>query len=52
MHQRKRGIILELKELTDKALDLLGIKSTNDMSERLLETVINNDNEVYDKFAS
>lgn len=41
---------MELKELTDKMIDLLGIKNINDMSERLFEVVIKNDNEVYDKF--
>lgn len=41
---------MELKELTDKMIDLLGIKNINEMSERLFEVVTQNDNEIYDKF--
>lgn len=37
---------MELKELTDKMIDLLGIKNINEMSERLFEVVTQNDNEI------
>lgn len=41
---------MELKELTDKTLEILNVKSTSDMSERLLECVTSNDELIYEKF--
>ena len=41
---------MELKELTDKTLEILSVKSTSDMSERLLECVTSNDELIYEKF--
>lgn len=43
---------MELKELTDKTLDILKVKSTSDMSERLLKCVINNDELIYEQFCN
>lgn len=41
---------MELKELTEKTLELLKIKDTDDMSNRLFEVVRGNDTQTYDKF--
>lgn len=41
---------MELKELTEKTLELLEIKNTNEMSKRLFEAVRNNDIQIYEKF--
>lgn len=41
---------MELKELTEKTLDLLEIENTNEMSKRLFEVVKNNDVRIYEKF--
>ena len=38
---------MELKELTEKMIEILKVKDTNDMSEKLFEVVKNNDIEVY-----
>lgn len=42
---------IELKELTEKTLELLGIENTDEMSERLFDVVKNNDVQIYDKFS-
>lgn len=41
---------MELKELTDKTLELLEIENTNDMSKRLFDVVRNSDIHVYERF--
>lgn len=41
---------MELKELTEKTLELLGIKNTDEMSKRLFDIVRNNNVQVYEKF--
>lgn len=41
---------MELKELTEKTLDLLEIENINEMSKKLFEIVIKNDNHVYERF--
>lgn len=41
---------MELKELTEKTLELLEIENTDEMSKRLFDTVINNDINVYERF--
>lgn len=41
---------MELKELTEKTLELLEIKNTDDMSKRLFDVVKNNDVQIYEKF--
>ena len=41
---------MELKELTDRTLEILKVESTSDMSERLLECVVNNDELIYEQF--
>ncbi|WP_370777946.1 N-6 DNA methylase [Roseburia sp.] len=43
---------MELKELTEKTLDLLEIEKTDEMSKRLFEVVINNDTHVYERFCT
>lgn len=41
---------MELKMLTEKMIEILKVKDTNDMSEKLFEVVRNNDTEVYEQF--
>lgn len=41
---------MELKELTEKTLELLEIKNTDEMSKRLFDVVRNNDVQIYEKF--
>lgn len=41
---------MELKELTEKTLQLLEIEDTNEMSEKLFEVVSNNNAQVYEQF--
>lgn len=41
---------MELKELTDKTLELLEINNTDEMSSRLFEVVKNNSNQIYEQF--
>lgn len=41
---------MELKELTEKMLELLNVNSTDELAARLLEVVKNNDLDVYEKF--
>lgn len=41
---------MELKELTEKTLELLEIKDVENMSERLFEVVKNNDIQIYEQF--
>ena len=41
---------VELKELTEKTLELLEIKNTDEMSKRLFDIVRNNNVHVYEKF--
>lgn len=41
---------MELKELTEKTLELLEIKNTDEMSKRLFDIVRNNNVHIYDKF--
>ena len=47
---RSGGITVELKELTEKTLDLLEIESTDEMSKRLFDVVRNNNVHIYEKF--
>ena len=42
---------MELKELTEKPLELLGIKNVDEMSKRLFEVVRNNDVKIYEQFS-
>lgn len=41
---------MELKELTEKTLELLEIKNTDEMSKRLFDIVRNNNFHIYEKF--
>ena len=41
---------MELKKLTDTLLEILKIKSVDEITKRLFETVINNDIQVYEEF--
>lgn len=41
---------MELKEITKKMLELLNVKSTEELSDRLFEVVKNNDMTIYEKF--
>ena len=41
---------MELKEITEKMLELLNVKSTEELSDRLFEVVKNNDMTIYEKF--
>lgn len=41
---------MELKELTEKTLELLKIENTDEMSNRLFEVVKNNDTQIYYQF--
>lgn len=41
---------MELKEITEKMLELLNVKSTEKLSDRLFEVVKNNDMTIYEKF--
>ena len=41
---------MELRELTAKTLELLGIQNTDEMSKRLFEVVSNNDVKIYEQF--
>ena len=41
---------MELKELTEKTLELLQLKSTSEMSEALMSIVKSNDSDVYEEF--
>ena len=41
---------MELKELTEKTLELLEIKNTDEMSKRLFDIVRNNNVQIYEKF--
>ena len=41
---------MELKELTEKTLMLLGVESTDEMSKRLFEVVSNNHIQIYEQF--
>ena len=41
---------MELKELTEKTLELLEIKNTDEMSKRLFDIVRNNNVHIYEKF--
>lgn len=41
---------MELKELTEKTLEILEVKNVNEMPNRMLEIVINNDTRVYEGF--
>lgn len=41
---------MELKELTEKTLEILEIESTFNMSERLLKCVTNNEERIYEQF--
>ncbi len=41
---------MELKELTEKMLNLLEIENTDAMSKRLFEVAVNNDTRVYERF--
>ena len=41
---------MELKELTEKTLELLKIENTDEMSNRLFEIVKNNDTQIYYQF--
>lgn len=41
---------MELKELTEKVIELLEIKDVNEMSGKLLEVVKSNNNKTYDEF--
>ena len=41
---------MELKQLTEKMIELLKVQDTNDMSEKLFEVVKNNDIEAYEQF--
>lgn len=43
---------MELKELTEKTLELLEIKNVENMSERLFEVVKNNDIQIYEQFCN
>lgn len=44
------GEALELKELTEKTLDLLKIENINEMSKKLFDVSINNCNDTYENF--
>ena len=41
---------MELKQLTEKMIEILKVEDTNDMSEKLFEVVKNNDIEAYEQF--
>ena len=41
---------MELKQLTEKMIEILKVEDTNDMSEKLFEVVKNNDIEAYKQF--
>ncbi len=41
---------MELKEITERMLELLNVKSTEELSDRLFEVVKNNDMTIYEKF--
>ena len=41
---------MELKELTEKTLELLGIENTDEMSKKLFEVVSNNNIRIYEQF--
>lgn len=43
---------MELKELTEKTLDLLKIKNTDEISNRLFDVATNNDVRVYEQFCT
>ena len=42
---------MELKELTEKTMELLEIEEINEMSKKLFEIVTNNRNSIYEKFS-
>lgn len=42
---------MELKELTEKAISLLEIKDTSEMSEKLFDVVKNNNEKIYNDFS-
>lgn len=41
---------MELKELTDKMLELLDVKSTNEISDKIFDVVKKNNTEIYEEF--
>lgn len=41
---------MELKELTDKMLELLDTKSTNEIADKIFDVVKNNNIEIYEQF--
>lgn len=49
---QKKGRAMELKELTEKVKGLFQINDISELPQRLMETVMKNDSEIYDGFSS